>query len=57
MELFRFSLVHFIANGKKNMNDSRRIDAIAAVINAFVRASQRQEEDVNGIVGADDWGV
>ena len=42
---------------KKNMNDSRRIDAIAAVINAFVRASQRQEEDVNGIVGADDWGV
>ena len=42
---------------KKNMNDSRRIDAIAAVINAFVRASQRQEIDVNEIVGADDWGV
>lgn len=42
---------------KKNMNDSRRIDAIAAVINAFVRASQRQEIDVNEVVGADDWGV
>lgn len=41
---------------KKNVSDSRRIDAIAAVLNAFVRASQRQEIDVNAIVGADDWG-
>ena len=41
---------------KKNVMDNRRIDAIAAVLNAFVRASQRIEEDVNAIVGADDWG-
>lgn len=41
---------------KKNVMDSRRIDAIAAVLNAFVRASQRPTEDVNAIVGADDWG-
>ena len=41
---------------KKNIMDSRRIDAIAAVLNAFVRASQRQTEDVNAIVGAEDWG-
>lgn len=41
---------------KKNINDSQRIDAIAAVLNAFVRASQRDEIDVNAIVGADDWG-
>lgn len=41
---------------KKNVMDNRRIDAIAAVLNAFVRASQRLEEDVNAIVGADDWG-
>lgn len=42
---------------KKNVSDNRRIDAIAAVMNAFVRASQRREQDVNEIVGADDWGV
>ena len=41
---------------KKNMNDNQRIDAIAAVINAFVRASQRPEYDINEIVGAGDWG-
>lgn len=41
---------------KKNVSDNRRIDAIAAVMNAFVRASQRQEIDINAIVGADNWG-
>lgn len=41
---------------KKNIMDSRRIDAIAAVLNAFVRASQRSAEDVNAVVGSDDWG-
>ena len=33
-----------------------RIDAIAAVINAFVRASRRQEMDINAVIGAEDWG-
>ncbi len=42
---------------KKNKDDSQRIDAIAAVLNAFVRASQREVEDVNAIIGAEDWGV
>ena len=41
---------------KKNASDNRRIDAAAAVINAFVRASQRQEIDLNEVVGAEDWG-
>ena len=41
---------------KKNASDNRRIDAAAAVINACVRASQRQEIDLNEVVGAEDWG-
>lgn len=41
---------------KKNITDNRRIDAAAAMMNAFVRASQRQELDINEVVGAEDWG-
>ena len=42
---------------KKNKDDTQRIDAIAAVLDAFVRASQITPIDVNEVVGADDWGV
>ena len=41
---------------KKNLMANMRIDAIAAVLNAFVRASQRQEMDINAVIGAEDWG-
>lgn len=41
---------------KKNITDNRRIDAAAAMMNAFVRASQRQGQDINEVVGAEDWG-
>lgn len=41
---------------KKNAMDNRRIDAIAAVLNAFVRAAQRPEVDVNEVVGSELWG-
>jgi phage terminase large subunit-like protein len=43
---------------KKTKDDTQRIDGIAAVIDAFVRASQNIAViDVNAVVGADDWGV
>ena len=41
---------------KKNLMANMRIDAIAALLNAFVRASQRQEMDINAVIGAEDWG-